>query len=222
MTKKNRIWLVVAVVVLVLVLVGVAGSCQDRRDTESPPKGEVTEKVPEKDAKEPEEDADEEAESEGDNTQETTAASDGTEEVQDGTEEEPSSATQGEQTNPRPAHTHKWEDSTKTVHHDVEGHYEKKLVKEAWTEKVPVYENQAREICGNCGADVTENPGEHIKQHMLNGTGTKGCHTEYRDIQVGTETINHPAEYKNVWVVDKKAWDETVPIKKCSTCGKTK
>ena len=48
---------------------------------------------------------------------------------------------------------------------------------------------------------------------------------EYKDVWVvdkeaWTETINHPAEYKDVWVVDKPAWTETVTkYKYVCRCG---
>ncbi len=212
---KKRKWLVITIVVLILLLVGVMYACRNQGDKAAALQDNVAENIQDEDT--------EKENLKSENISETSTDVDETYVMEDKTEEEPSlSTTQSEQTTPQTEHTHQWEDTTKTVHHDEEGHYEKKLKKEAWTEYVPVYENQAREICGNCGEDVTENPGAHIKQHMLNGTGNKGCRTEYREIQVGTETVNHPAEYEKVWVVDKKAWDETITIQKCRICGNTK
>ena len=49
-----------------------------------------------------------------------------------------------------PAHVHTW------VLHEGSGHYETQVVKEAWDE--PVYEMQARDICNQCGADITDDP----------------------------------------------------------------
>lgn len=54
-----------------------------------------------------------------------------------------------------PAHVHTW------VLHEGSGHYETQVVKEAWDE--PVYEMQARDICNQCGADITDDPTGHFK-----------------------------------------------------------
>lgn len=118
-------------------------------------------------------------------------------------------------------HTHNWIKQTETIPHKAEGHYEKVLVEDAWTEEVPIYEIREREICGNCGEDVTADPAGHIKEHMVNGTGMKGCKTEPRKIQVGTETVTHPAKYTEKWVEDKPAWTETITTYYCN-CGATK
>ena len=110
------------------------------------------------------------------------------------------------------------------VHHDEEGHYENVLVKDAWIETVPVYETQARDICNTCNADLTgTNISAHVKQHMMAGEDKGGHRTEWKEVQVGTETIKHDAVYEKKWIVDKAAWDETVTNGyKCSSCGETK
>ena len=107
----------------------------------------------------------------------------------------------------KPAHTHSWTAQTKVVQHLATGHNEQVLVKDAWTESIPIYETVAIEVCGNCGADCTSNPAGHIKDHMLNGTGQYGTHTEYIQKQTGTETVNQPAEYTTKWVQDSAAWE---------------
>lgn len=121
-------------------------------------------------------------------------------------------------------HTHTWEEVTTTVYHEEQGHYENVVVKEAWTEKKPVYETQARDICNSCNADLTgTNIAQHVKEHMINGTDKGGHRTEYKKVQVGTETINHPAVTERKWVIDKPAWTEKVVTgHKCSGCGATK
>ena len=121
-------------------------------------------------------------------------------------------------------HTHTWEEVTTTVYHEEQGHYENVVVKEAWTEKKPVYETQARDICNSCNADLTgTNIAQHVKEHMINGTDKGGHRTEYKKVQVGTETINHPAVTERKWVIDKPAWTEKVVTGyKCSDCGATK
>lgn len=121
-------------------------------------------------------------------------------------------------------HTHTWEEVTTTVYHEEQGHYENVVVKEAWTEKKPVYETQARDICNSCNADLTgTNIAQHVKEHMINGTDKGGHRTEYKKVQVGTETTNHPAVTERKWVIDKAAWTEKVVTGyKCSDCGATK
>ena len=108
----------------------------------------------------------------------------------------------------KPAHEHTWVPQKK-------GYEKKTLVKEAWTEYKPIYKTVAIEVCGNCGADCTSDPAGHIKEHMLNGTGQYGTHTEYVQKQTGTEEIPHEAEYKTEWIEDIIGY-------KCSSCGATK
>lgn len=118
-------------------------------------------------------------------------------------------------------HSHSWTPVKKVVHHKEQGHYENVLVKTAWTEKVPVYEEQAIDICNGCGKDITKNPTEHNMNHMLNGE-KGGWHTEWKNVQVGTKTVKHEAVYKKKWVVDKKAYDETIITGYKCSCGATK
>lgn len=121
----------------------------------------------------------------------------------------------------KPAHTHSWTAQTKVVHHPATGHNEQVLVKEAWTETIPIYETVAIEVCNTCGADITANPREHIKQHVLAGEGGS-ARTEYIQKQTGTDTIHHPAEYTTRWVQDSAAWDETVTTGYKCNCGASK
>ena len=133
-----------------------------------------------------------------------------------------SGSTGGNTRNTEESHTHNWVPITSVLHHDEQGHNEKVLVSEAWTEEVPIYEEQYRAICNTCGEDITSNYAEHIKQHMLNGEGGS-YRNEVVQIQVGTNKINHDAVYEDKWIVDKAAWDETVTTGyKCSSCGATK
>ena len=105
-------------------------------------------------------------------------------------------------------HIHKWEKKTIMKHHDAV------LIKEAWTEEVPVYEDVAIPVCSICKQDIIdETPAVHGKTHALAGEGS-GHYTDYRKVQVGTETIQHDAEYS-------EAWDEPVEIEICE-CGATK
>ena len=119
-------------------------------------------------------------------------------------------------------HTHSWVEQYKDVYHDEEGHYEDVIVKQAWTESSPIYEEQYRAICNTCGADITNSYIQHSKNHMLNGENGS-YRNEPVNVQVGTNTINHPAVTEKKWIVDKQAWTEKVLTGyKCSSCGETK
>ena len=135
------------------------------------------------------------------------------------TSEKPSS---GNSSSAKPSHNHNWIAQKTTVQHPETGHNEQVLVKDAWTEYKPIYETVAIEVCGNCGADCASDPAGHIKEHMLNGTGQYGTHTEYVQKQTGTETITHPAEYTTKWVVDSPAWSEEVVTGYTCKCGAKK
>ena len=95
------------------------------------------------------------------------------------------------------------------VQHEEEGHWEKVLVKDAWDEEVPIYEEQIRHICNNCGEDITGSENDHMFEHLSNGE-LAGWHEEVKNVQVGTETVHHEAVYEDKWIVDKEAWTETI------------
>ena len=105
--------------------------------------------------------------------------------------------------NATPAHVHTW------VLHEGSGHYETQVVKEAWDE--PVYETQARSICNQCGADITDNIDEHFMYAINNGLDCGGWHIEYIKTQTGVQ--HHDAETKQVYVQD------VAPYAQCSGCG---
>lgn len=129
---------------------------------------------------------------------------------------------QGSQKPNTPSHTHNWVQQYKTVHHPEKGHNEQYVVKEAWTESVPIYQTIMRDICNACNADITDiDIDAHLYNHMINGENGS-FRQELKQIQTGTNTINHPAEYGTRYVVDQAAYDEQVPAGfKCS-CGATK
>lgn len=79
-----------------------------------------------------------------------------------------------------------------------------------------------RDICNACNADITDiDIDAHLYNHMINGENGS-FRQELKQIQTGTNTINHPAEYGTRYVVDQAAYDEQVPAGfKCS-CGATK
>ena len=132
-------------------------------------------------------------------------------------------STGGNTTNKEETHTHNWIPITSVVHHEEQGHYEKILVSEAWTEEVPIYEDKEVMICNDCGVELNaSNCYDHVENHLLNG-GKGSWREEWKKVQVGSNKINHDAIYQDKWVVDKAAWDETVTTGyKCSSCGATK
>lgn len=134
---------------------------------------------------------------------------------------EPEKPSGGNSNSQKPSHTHSWETQTTVKYHPATGHNEQVLVKDAWTETIPIYETVAIEVCNTCGADITSNPREHIKQHMLAGEGGS-AHTEYVQKQTGTETVTHPAEYTTKWIEDSPAWSEEVVTGYICSCGATK
>lgn len=120
-----------------------------------------------------------------------------------------SSGNSGGSTAPeKPAHSHSWTPVTSVVHHEAQGHNETQVVQAAWDE--PVYAN--RTICNGCGADITGNT-DHIFECDPGSYSIK-------KVQVGTK--HHDAVTKQVWVVDKAAWDETVTTGYQCSCGVTK
>ena len=126
--------------------------------------------------------------------------------------------------NSKPAeHTHNWVAQYKTVNIPEKGHNEQVLVQAAYDEQVPVTEMKAYSICNDCGADITGNTYEHVKDHMINDTGNGGYHTEWRETVVGYNTVHHDAVYETRYVVDSPATTkQELTGYKCSSCGKTK
>lgn len=120
-------------------------------------------------------------------------------------------------------HTHNWVAQYKTVNVPEQGHNEQVLVQAAYDEQVPVTEMKAYSICNDCGADITGNTYEHVKDHMINDTGNGGYHTERRETVVGYNTVHHDAVYETKYVVDSPATTkQELTGYKCSGCGKTK
>lgn len=114
------------------------------------------------------------------------------------------------------AHTHTWvKYVANTIQHKEEGHYETKVVKEAYDE--PQYD--WHDVCNKCGADLGDglDGGEAIAYHYA-----FECDGSYSNVRVLIGTIHHDAETTQVWVVDKPAYTEYVYGEKCSGCGATK
>ena len=62
----------------------------------------------------------------------------------------------------------------------------------------------------------------HVKKHMMEGEDKGGHRTEWVQVQVGTNSVNHPAVTEKKWGVDKAAWTETVTVGHSCSCGATK
>lgn len=136
----------------------------------------------------------------------------------------PSNNNGSNSSNSKPAeHQHNWVAQYKTVTVPEKGHNEQVLVQAAYDEQVPVTEMKAYSICNDCGADITGNTYEHVKDHMINDTGNGGYHTEWRETVVGYNTVHHDAVYETRYVVDSPATTkQELTGYKCSSCGKTK
>lgn len=109
-------------------------------------------------------------------------------------------------------HTHTWvKYVANTIQHKEEGHYETKVVKEAYDE--PQY--SAMVVCG-CGKAF--NTVEEWADHQTDDDCILGY--SVKNVEVGK--IHHDAETTQAWVVDKPAYTEYVYGEKCSVCGATK
>lgn len=110
----------------------------------------------------------------------------------------------------KPQHQHDWAAKTELITHPEEGHYETVVVKEAWDE--PIYETKV--VCG-CGAMF--NDVDSWGQHSIDG-----CIYGYsvQSVQVGSK--HHDAVTQQQWVVDKKAWYESVIVGYECQCGAIK
>ena len=111
-------------------------------------------------------------------------------------------------------HTHTWvKYVANTIQHKEEGHYETKVVKEAYDE--PQYEYH--DVCNKCGYDAgIDTDGWSIVDHEVD------CMGSWSNVPVQVGTIHHAEEKQQVWVVDTPAYTEYVYGEKCSGCGATK
>lgn len=82
----------------------------------------------------------------------------------------------------------------------------------AYSYEEPVYEEQWRAYCNGCGEDITNCLSSHQKQHALKGE-VSNYHTEPKQIQVGTKTVNVPEEGHYETQVVKEAWTEKVLVR---------
>ena len=103
---------------------------------------------------------------------------------------------------------------TEEVQHPAETEDKWVVDKEAWTETINHPEEgheEIRTICHNCGADITGHAADHIQENALNGCLAYGDKEIWIvDKPAWTETINHPEEGHTETVVTKPAWTEKV------------
>ncbi len=109
---------------------------------------------------------------------------------------------------------------TKEVKHDAVT--EKKWVetKAAYTYEEPIYETRRGDWCNDCGIELTNWSGLDIMNHCgdhLDAGGKGSWSTKYKEVQVGTKTVEVPAEGYYKTVVVKEAWTETVVVKEAWT-----
>ena len=149
----------------------------------------------------------------------------------------------------KPVHTHNWVPVKKTVHHEAEGHYDKKQTgtqkvqtgtkhhdavthEEAIYTEEPIYESH--NFCNACGKDL--GTGSEALDHTIEedcGWHASRVQVGTRTVQCGTKTVTDQEAYdepiyedqpvyEDVWIVDKAAWDEEVVTGYKCECGATK
>lgn len=144
-----------------------------------------------------------------------------------GSSSKPSNNNSSNSNNSKPAeHTHNWVAQYKTVNVPEQGHNEQVLVQAAYDEQVPQYQDAERQICSDCGADITDlgqaGISAHIKAHALAGENG-GYYSKISQVLIGYQTIHHDAVYETRYVVDSPATTkQELTGYKCSGCGKTK
>lgn len=165
------------------------------------------------------------SESKKDNTASTTNTSSNKNNTSSSSK--PSNSGSNTSSTSKPAeHTHDWVAQYKTVTVPEKGHNEQVLVQAAYDEQVPQYQDVEREICSDCGADITD-LGQagicaHIKAHAL-ADEKGGYYSKISQVLIGYQTIHHDAVYETRYVVDSPATTkQELTGYKCSTCGKTK
>lgn len=110
------------------------------------------------------------------------------------------------------AHTHTWvKYVANTINHPEQGHYETKVVKDAYDE--PKYEEH--NVCNKCGYDMGTDDWAAIEHYSV-------CDGSYSCIPVQVGTIHHDAVTEQVYVIDQAAYTENVYGERCSGCGATK
>lgn len=128
--------------------------------------------------------------------------------------------------NSESSHEHNWVDNIVEVLHPSTGHYEKKLVKDAYVEEVnhdaeykDVYVKDADAVYDTVHhpAETHEKTNWVIDKEAVYKTVNHPAETHEEEVYVKDKdavynTIHHDAEgyYQDVTVTDKEAWDETI------------
>ncbi|MGX8851180.1 hypothetical protein [Amedibacillus sp. YH-ame10] len=125
-----------------------------------------------------------------------------------------------------PSHEHSWVEQTKQEWVAPITKNEQYVIKDAWTEQKPIMEMREHVYCTDCRIDMTfmsnSDMFAHSRNHIKNGE-SGGSYSNWVNEQVGTETINHPAEYGTRSVTVQDGYHKTVVTgHKCRGCGKTK
>ena len=100
----------------------------------------------------------------------------------------------------------------KTVNHPAETKKVWVVDKAAYTYEEPIYEEQGRYICNECGADITNTIDDHIYNHIINKENGS-YRVDTVNVQVGTKTVEVPEEGHWETEVVKEAWTEKVLVK---------
>lgn len=153
------------------------------------------------------------------NSSSTTSKNESTVGKNESTSNSSSSSSSSSDKKEEEKHSHTWQEVYKEVD---KGYWTQELVKEAWTEEVPTYTMVWVTRCNGCGIVLTSN--EHITEHtksqgLLGNFACGGYTTRQEKTQNGVKVVEHPAEYKDVWVPNMV---KEVDYYKCSGCGATK
>ena len=121
---------------------------------------------------------------------------------------------------PATVHTHEWEPYIQKITFDAVTEELWVVDQEAYEEEVAVYEYKSIARCA-CGAEITDDPGSHLKEHAMNGDPYGSWRSEYVKVQTGTKNVYHEevGHYETKIISD--AYTEEILIAKCS-CGATK
>lgn len=99
---------------------------------------------------------------------------------------------------------------TETITIPEKGHNERYLISDEVWEDRPVYELKEFAVGNQSGLDITGNPNVYL---LDNPNGDTGWHSEYRNVQVGTQPVKiKDAVYGERYVVDQPARTETKKV----------
>lgn len=140
------------------------------------------------------------------------------------TNNQPSGSSTSNKTEQKPAHSHQWKETYRTVSHKEERQDVWVVDSPAYTEEVPVYVQIPKTVCNTCRTVITSEDIDngHVKAHALAGETKVGWHTEVFREQTGTEIIEHEEEGHWESVVIKEAYTEQVLTGYQCECGETK